>query len=159
MNDLIGWIAFEVCNAKTYELFLSTNVYKRFDPRVIEREERIGINRGLPTMVYPTLFSFSRHFVCFEFYSSSGESHRWKEARSSITLGNRIFFVMMTITLNKNQNITNFGFTHINKTIDDFGFQLIPPHPKSLIVYCYSFYFVIWNIIYVIYYVYHVVIS
>jgi hypothetical protein len=48
--------------------------------------------RGLPTMVYPTLFSFSRHFACFEFYSSSGESHRWKEARSSITLGNRIFF-------------------------------------------------------------------
>jgi hypothetical protein len=27
--------------------------------------------------VYPTLFSFSRHFVCFKFYSSSGESHRW----------------------------------------------------------------------------------
>ena len=26
--------------------------------------------------VYPTLFSSSRHFVCFEFYSSSGESHR-----------------------------------------------------------------------------------
>ena len=40
-NDLIGWIAFEV---------QSTNVYKRFDPRVMEREERIGINRGLPTM-------------------------------------------------------------------------------------------------------------
>ena len=37
-NDLIGWIAFEVCNAKTYELFMSTNVYKRFDPRVMERE-------------------------------------------------------------------------------------------------------------------------
>jgi hypothetical protein len=50
-NDFIGWIAFEVCNAKTYELFMSTNVYKRFDPRVMEREERIGINRGLPTMV------------------------------------------------------------------------------------------------------------
>jgi hypothetical protein len=49
-NDLIGWIAFEVYNAKTYELFMSTNVYKRFDPRVMEREERIGINRGLPTM-------------------------------------------------------------------------------------------------------------
>jgi hypothetical protein len=49
-NDLIGWIAFEVCNAKTYELFISTNVYKRFDPRVMEREERIGINGGLPTM-------------------------------------------------------------------------------------------------------------
>jgi hypothetical protein len=47
---LIGWIAFEVCNAKTYELFMSTNVYKRFDPRVMESEERIGINRGLPTM-------------------------------------------------------------------------------------------------------------
>jgi hypothetical protein len=29
---------------------MSTNVYKRFDPRVMEREERIGINRGLPTM-------------------------------------------------------------------------------------------------------------
>jgi hypothetical protein len=36
-NDLIGWIAFEVCNAKTYELFMSTNVYKRFDPRVMEK--------------------------------------------------------------------------------------------------------------------------
>ena len=47
-NDLIDWL--EVCNAKTYELFMSTNVYKRFDPRVMEREERIGINRGLPTM-------------------------------------------------------------------------------------------------------------
>jgi hypothetical protein len=43
---LIGWIAFEVCNAKTYELFMSTNVYKRFDQRVMEREERIGINVG-----------------------------------------------------------------------------------------------------------------
>jgi hypothetical protein len=31
---LVGWIAFEDCNAKTYELFMSTNVYKRFDPRV-----------------------------------------------------------------------------------------------------------------------------
>ena len=29
---------------------MSTNVYKRFDPRVMEREERLGINRGLPTM-------------------------------------------------------------------------------------------------------------
>jgi hypothetical protein len=48
---LIGWIAFKVCNAKTYELFMSTNVYKRFDPRVMEREERIGINCGLPTML------------------------------------------------------------------------------------------------------------
>jgi hypothetical protein len=27
--------------------------------------------------VYPTLFSLSQHFVCFEIYSSSGESHRW----------------------------------------------------------------------------------
>ena len=51
-NDLIGWIAFKVCNAKTYELFMSTNVYKRFDPRVMERKERIGINRGLPTFSY-----------------------------------------------------------------------------------------------------------
>jgi len=31
---------------------MSTNVYKRFDPRVMEREERIGINRGLPTMKF-----------------------------------------------------------------------------------------------------------
>ena len=31
---------------------MSTNVYKRFDPWVMEREERIGINRGLPTMEY-----------------------------------------------------------------------------------------------------------
>ena len=30
---------------------MSTNVYKRFDPRVMESKERIGINRGLPTMV------------------------------------------------------------------------------------------------------------
>ena len=29
---------------------MKTNVYKRFDPRVMEREERIRINRGLPTM-------------------------------------------------------------------------------------------------------------
>ena len=50
-NDLIGWIAFEVCNVKTCELFMSTNVSKRFDPRVMEREECIGINRGLPTMI------------------------------------------------------------------------------------------------------------
>ena len=42
--------AFEVCNAKTYELYMSTNVYKRFNPRVMEREECIGINGGLPTM-------------------------------------------------------------------------------------------------------------
>jgi hypothetical protein len=30
---------------------MKTNVYKRFDPRMMEREERIGINRGLPTML------------------------------------------------------------------------------------------------------------
>ena len=30
---------------------MKTNVYKRFDPRVMERGERIGINGGLPTMV------------------------------------------------------------------------------------------------------------
>jgi hypothetical protein len=29
---------------------MKTNVYKRFDPWVMEREERIRINRGLPTM-------------------------------------------------------------------------------------------------------------
>jgi hypothetical protein len=29
---------------------MKTNVYKRFDPWVMEREERIGINGGLPTM-------------------------------------------------------------------------------------------------------------
>jgi hypothetical protein len=29
---------------------MSTNVYKRFDPRVMEREEHIGINSELPTM-------------------------------------------------------------------------------------------------------------
>ena len=32
---------------------MKTNVYKRFDPRVMEREERIRINRGLPTMRNP----------------------------------------------------------------------------------------------------------
>jgi hypothetical protein len=31
---------------------MSTNVYKRFDPRVMEREERIGINRGLQLFVF-----------------------------------------------------------------------------------------------------------
>ena len=30
---------------------MKTNVYKRFDPRVMEREECIGINGGLPTML------------------------------------------------------------------------------------------------------------
>ena len=30
---------------------MSTNVYKRFDPRVMEREERIRINHGLPMMI------------------------------------------------------------------------------------------------------------
>jgi hypothetical protein len=29
---------------------MRTVVYKRFDPRVMESEERIWINRGLPTM-------------------------------------------------------------------------------------------------------------
>jgi hypothetical protein len=29
---------------------MKTNVYKRFEPRVMEKEERIGINRGLLTM-------------------------------------------------------------------------------------------------------------
>ena len=29
---------------------MKTNVYKRFDPPVMESEERIGINRGLPMM-------------------------------------------------------------------------------------------------------------
>ena len=63
-NDLIDWIAFEVCNAKTYELFMSTNVYKRFDPRVMEREELIGINRGSPTMIQ---YCFPRNFKKNEF--------------------------------------------------------------------------------------------
>ena len=39
------WLV-EVYNTKTYELFMSTNVYKRFDPRVMESDERIGINVG-----------------------------------------------------------------------------------------------------------------
>ena len=39
---MIGWIAFEVCNAKTYELFMSTNVYKRFDPRVTIGKPRVS---------------------------------------------------------------------------------------------------------------------
>jgi hypothetical protein len=29
---------------------MKTNVYKRFESRVMESDERIGINRGLPTM-------------------------------------------------------------------------------------------------------------
>jgi hypothetical protein len=29
---------------------MKTNVYKRFDPRVMESEERIGINRGIPVI-------------------------------------------------------------------------------------------------------------
>jgi hypothetical protein len=41
-------------------------------------------------MFTPRCFPFRKHFVCFEFYSSSGESHRWIRG-SSITLGNRIF--------------------------------------------------------------------
>ena len=62
-NDLMGWIAFEVCNAKTCELFMSTNVYKRFDPRVMEGEERIGINRGLPTMNSCTSIVFLNNII------------------------------------------------------------------------------------------------
>jgi hypothetical protein len=34
---------------------MKTNVYKRFDPQVMESEERIGINRGLPTTTDLTL--------------------------------------------------------------------------------------------------------
>jgi len=37
---------------------MKTNVYKRFDPRIMEREERIGINRGLPTMAFQFLLFF-----------------------------------------------------------------------------------------------------
>jgi hypothetical protein len=45
---------------------MRTVVYKRFDPRVMESEERIciGINRGLPTMV------FSYHPFYFDFHSA-----------------------------------------------------------------------------------------
>ena len=40
---------------------MSTNVYKRFDPRVMEREERIGISRGLPTMISVKMQYFLTH--------------------------------------------------------------------------------------------------
>jgi len=51
---------------------MSTNVYKRFDPRVMEREERIGINRGLPTMILSLLKSHvsqTRFHLLYIFYS------------------------------------------------------------------------------------------
>jgi hypothetical protein len=64
----INVILIEVCNAKTYELFMSTNVYKRFDPRVMESEERIGINCGLPKMciALPARVLFAIKIIIYE---------------------------------------------------------------------------------------------
>jgi hypothetical protein len=45
---------------------MKMNAYKRFDPRVMEREERIGINHGLPTiealLVFKVYFDFTTLF-------------------------------------------------------------------------------------------------
>ena len=51
---------------------MSTNVYKRFDPRVMEREERIGINRGLPTMDKRKTsmnFTYNKNILSIQFKS------------------------------------------------------------------------------------------
>ena len=47
------------------------------------------------------------------------------------------YFVVVVMTISEQkQNITNFGFTHIIKKIDDLGFQLIPRfiNPRDLII-------------------------
>ena len=88
--------------------------------------------------VYPTLFSFSRHFVCFEFCSSSGESHTWIRGSLKYYLEEPhiscIFFFVMTITVKKKYH--SLRIYSYNKTIDDFGFQLIPRfiNPRDLII-------------------------
>ena len=50
---------------------MKTNVYKRFDPRLMEREERIGINRGLPTMciALPARVLFAIKIIIITFVS------------------------------------------------------------------------------------------
>ena len=45
---------------------MKTNVYKRVDPRVMEREERIGINGGLPTMQESNILINWFHFNCMQ---------------------------------------------------------------------------------------------
>jgi hypothetical protein len=57
---------------------MSTNIYKRFDPRVMEREERIGINRGLPTMVLKMRIDLASlcEFSIVEENGGTGENHR-----------------------------------------------------------------------------------
>jgi hypothetical protein len=116
---LIGWIAFEVCNAKTYELFMSTNVYKRFDPRVMEREERIGINRGLPTMPYwRSGISSTRERNSASFHSflyaplvkRRNFSHSWKKSQifNRDSCKNLLFSVEPTYSMPSVQNIIDF---------------------------------------------------
>jgi hypothetical protein len=63
---------------------MKTNVYKRFDPRVMEREERIGINRGLPTMTVAqiALFLFIlkvANIRCFILIKCSEQEARFKK--------------------------------------------------------------------------------
>jgi len=60
---------------------------------------------------------------CFEFYSSSGESHRWIRGSLKYYLGEPHIFFVMTITVKKKQNITNFGFTHIIKQLMTLDFS------------------------------------
>ena len=72
-------------------------------------------------MSTPRCFPFA-NFVCFEFYSFSGKSHRWIRGSLKYYLGEpHIFFIF---------------FYSYNKTIDDFGFQLIPRfiNPRDLII-------------------------
>ena len=78
-------------------------------------------NNSILFFVYPTLFSFSRHFVCFEFYSSSGESHRWIRGSLQYYLGEPHFFC--DVYYSEKKNSTNFGFTHIIKQLMTFDFS------------------------------------
>jgi hypothetical protein len=47
---------------------MKTNVYKRFDPRVMESEEPVGINRGLPTMQATSITKL--YLTVYYFYHS-----------------------------------------------------------------------------------------
>ena len=63
----------------------------------------------------------SRHFVCFEFYSPSGESHRWIRGSLKYYLGEP--HVVFYDYYSEKENITKLGFTHIIKQLMTLDFS------------------------------------
>ena len=116
-------------------IFMKTNVYKRFDPRVMEREECIGINRGLPTMTLRKPGGFSLQI----YRSLTGKRQRYSERiicrRPLMWFLNIWDNFPMDLKYVCQQYFTCFlGFIRYNKTFIACGFRkyenLLFIHPR-----------------------------